>query len=254
MSVKQEQSREAALNAKGVESPLYAERQKVYPQSVQGTFRRLRGIILCATLGVYYLLAFVRWDRGPYAPSQAVLIDMEHRRFYFFFIEIWPQEFYYLTGLLIIASMTLFLMNAVAGRLWCGYLCPQTIWTDLFLLIERLTEGDRRERMQLEGSPWTLRRVRSFLLKHFLWLMVAWWTGGAWVLYFSDAPKLVADLATFNAPTIAYIWIGVLTLTTYFFAGYMREQVCTYMCPWPRIQAALTDEHALNVTYRYDRG
>ncbi|MDP2358329.1 MAG: cytochrome c oxidase accessory protein CcoG [Beijerinckiaceae bacterium] len=254
MSVKQEQSREAALSAKGVESPLYAERQKVYPQSVQGTFRRLRWAILCATLGVYYLLPFVRWDRGPHAPSQAVLIDMEHRRFYFFFIEIWPQEFYYLTGLLIIASMTLFLMNAVAGRVWCGYLCPQTIWTDLFLLIERLTQGDRRERMQLESGPWTLRRARSFLLKHFLWLMVAWWTGGAWVLYFSDAPKLVADLATFNAPAIAYIWIGILTLTTYFFAGYMREQVCTYMCPWPRIQAALTDEHALNVTYRYDRG
>lgn len=254
MSVKQEQSREAALQATGVQSPLYAERQKVYPQSVKGAFRRLRWAILCVTLGIYYLLPFVRWDRGPHAPSQAVLIDMESRRFYFFFIEIWPQEFYYLTGLLIIASMTLFLMNAVAGRVWCGYLCPQTIWTDLFLLIERLTEGDRRQRMQLEGSPWTVRRAQNFLLKHFLWLMVAWWTGGAWVLYFSDAPTLVADLATFRAPAIAYIWIGILTLTTYFFAGYMREQVCTYMCPWPRIQAALTDEHALNVTYRYDRG
>ena len=173
MSVKQEQSREAALQATGVQSALYAERQKVYPQSVQGAFRRLRWAILCATLGVYYFLPFVRWDRGPHAPSQAVLIDMENHRFYFFFIEIWPQEFYYLTGLLIIASMTLFLMNAVAGRVWCGYLCPQTIWTDLFLLIERLTEGDRRKRMQLEGSPWTLRRAHNFVLKYFLWLMVA---------------------------------------------------------------------------------
>lgn len=254
MSVKQEQAREIALIEKGVESPLYATRQKVYPQAVQGTFRRIRWALLLITLGVYYLLPFVRWDRGPNAPSQAVLIDMEHRRFYFFFIEIWPQEFYYLTGLLIIAAMTLFLMNALAGRIWCGYLCPQTIWTDLFLLIERMTEGDRRKRMQLEGSPWTLRRVHNLVLKHFLWVMVAWWTGGAWVLYFNDAPTLVWQLATFQAPAIAYIWIFILTVTTYFFAGYMREQVCTYMCPWPRIQAALTDEHALNVTYRYDRG
>ncbi len=254
MSVKREQMREAALEAQGVDTPLYASRQKIFPQSVEGRFRRIKWALLVVTLGIYYLLPFVRWDRGPNAPGQAVLVDLEHRRFYFFFIEIWPQEVYYLTGLLIIAAMTLFLMNAVAGRVWCGYLCPQTIWTDLFLLIERLTEGDRRQRMQLEGGPWTIRRVHNFVLKHFLWLMVAWWTGGAWVLYFTDAPTLVVELATFKAPAIAYIWIMILTTTTYFFAGFMREQVCTYMCPWPRIQAALTDEHALNVTYRYDRG
>ena len=254
MSVKQEQAREIALIEKGVESPLYASHQKIYPQSVHGTFRRIKWFLLIATLGIYYLLPFVRWDRGPNAPSQAVLVDMEHRRFYFFFIEIWPQEFYYLTGLLIIAAMSLFLMNAVAGRVWCGYLCPQTIWTDLFLAIERMIEGDRRDRMQKDKEPLTLRRAGDIFAKHFLWLMVAWWTGGAWVLYFSDAPTLFVQLATFKAPVVAYIWIGILTLTTYFFAGYMREQVCTYMCPWPRIQAALTDEHALNVTYRYDRG
>ena len=254
MSVKQEQMREAALLAKGVESPLYSERQKIHPQSVQGRYRRIKWALLAVTLGVYYLLPFVRWDRGPNAPSQAVLVDIEHRRFYFFFIEIWPQEVYYLTGLLILAAMTLFLMNAVAGRVWCGYLCPQTIWTDLFFAIERLIEGDRRDRMLKEKQPWTARRVGDKIAKHMLWLMVAWWTGGAWVLYFSDAPTLVYELATFQAPAIAYIWIGILTGTTYFFAGYMREQVCTYMCPWPRIQAALTDEHALNVTYRYDRG
>ncbi len=216
MSVKQEQAREIALIEKGVESRSMRRARRFIPQAVQGKFRRIRWTLLLLTLGVYYLLPFVRWDRGPNAPSQAVLIDMEHRRFYFFFIEIWPQEFYYLTGLLIIAAMTLFLMNAIAGRIWCGYLCPQTIWTDLFLLIERLTEGDRRKRMQLEGSPWTLRRVHNLALKHFLWLMVAWWTGGAWVLYFNDAPTLVWQLATFQAPAIAYIWIGILTITTYF--------------------------------------
>lgn len=254
MSVKQQQMREAALEAQGVETTLYAPRQKVYPQSVDGPFRRLKWALLVVTLGVYYLLPFVRWHRGPYAPSQAVLVDLDNSRFYFFFIEIWPQEVYYITGLLIIAAMTLFLMNALAGRIWCGYLCPQTIWTDLFLMIERLAEGDRRQRMQLAGSPWTLRRLHNVALKHFLWLMVAWWTGGAWVLYFTDAPTLFVQLATFEAPAVAYIWIVILTCTTYVFAGFMREQVCTYMCPWPRIQAALIDEHALNVTYRYDRG
>jgi cytochrome c oxidase accessory protein FixG len=234
--------------------PLYAARRHIYPQRVHGTYRRIKWIILYLTLGIYYLLPFVRWDRGPNAPGQAVLVDFPNHRFYFFFIEIWPQEVYYLTGLLIIAALALFLMNAVAGRVWCGYLCPQTVWTDLFQAIERWTEGDRREHMLRERQPWTLERLGRTGLKHFLWLMVAWWTGGAWVLYFADAPTLVKDLATFQAPFVAYAWIGILTFTTYALAGHMREQVCLYMCPWPRIQAALTDEHALNVTYRYDRG
>ncbi len=236
------------------EGPLYVARRKIYPQRVHGTFRRIKWAVLFATLGVYYLLPFVRWDRGPNAPSQAVLVDFPNRRFYFFFIELWPQEIYYFTGLLIIAALGLFLMNAVAGRIWCGYLCPQTVWTDLFQAIERWVEGDRRLHLLRDQQPWTAERVARAALKHFLWLMVAWWTGGAWVLYFADAPTLVKDLATFEAPFIAYMWIGILTVTTYSFAGLMREQVCLYMCPWPRIQAALTDEYALNVTYRYDRG
>jgi cytochrome c oxidase accessory protein FixG len=246
---------EAAVGSGGDDDqPLYAPRRKVYPQSVRGTYRRIKWIVLLVTLGIYYGLPFVRWDRGPHAPSQAVLVDFPNRRFYFFFIELWPQEVYYFTGLLILAALALFLMNAVAGRVWCGYLCPQTVWTDLFQAIERLTEGDRREHILRERGPWTAERVARAGAKHFLWLMVAWWTGGAWVLYFADAPTLVRDLATFEAPLIAYGWIGILTVTTYFLAGHMREQVCLYMCPWPRIQAALTDEHALNVTYRYDRG
>jgi cytochrome c oxidase accessory protein FixG len=234
--------------------PLYAPRRKIYPQSVHGLFRKIKWALLVVTLGIYYLLPFVRWDRGPNAPSQAVLIDFPNRRFYFFFIEIWPQEIYYLTGLLILAALILFLMNAVAGRIWCGYLCPQTVWTDLFLAIERFAEGDRREHMQRDGRKWTVGTWTRKGVKHFLWLMVAWWTGGAWVLYFADAPTLVKDLATGQAPFVAYAWIGILTVTTYALAGHMREQVCLYMCPWPRIQAALTDEYALNVTYRYERG
>jgi len=183
-----------------------------------------------------------------------VLVDLPHRRAYFFFIEIWPQEVYYLTGLLILAALVLFLMNAMAGRIWCGYLCPQTVWTDLFMAVERLIEGDRRERMHRDAQPVDLEIFSLKLLKHSIWLLIAWWTGGVWVLYFADAPTLVYELATFRGEPIAYISILVLTFTTYTFAGLMREQVCLYMCPWPRIQAALTDEHALNVTYRYDRG
>lgn len=236
------------------EPPLYAPRKQIYPQSVNGFYRKIKWAVLSIALGVYYLLPFVRWDRGPAAPSQAVLVDFPGRRFYFFFIEIWPQEVYYLTGLLVIAAMSLFLLNAVAGRVWCGYLCPQTVWTDLFMAVERFFEGDRRERMQRDAAPWTWEGVGLKAGKHITWLLIAWWTGGAWVLYFADAPTLVKALATGEAPFIAYAWIGILTFTTYSLAGHMREQVCLYMCPWPRIQAALTDEYALNVSYRYDRG
>jgi cytochrome c oxidase accessory protein FixG len=236
--------------------PLYVARKKVYPQSTSGTFRGIKWSLMAFCLGVYYLLPFVRWNRSLGAPSQAVLVDLPNSRFYFFFIELWPQEVYYFTGLLILAAITLFLMNSVGGRIWCGYLCPQTVWTDLFYAVERFVEGDRRERMRKDaaGGSLTLRRAGETALKHAAWLMIAWWTGGAWVLYFNDAPTLVRQLLTFQAPMLAYIWIGILTATTYLLAGFMREQVCVYMCPWPRIQAALTDEWALNVTYRYDRG
>jgi cytochrome c oxidase accessory protein FixG len=234
--------------------PFFASSSKVYPQQVSGRYRRIKWAVLVVTLGIYYFLPFVRWDRGPNLPNQAVLLDFERTRFYFFFIEIWPQEFYYLTGLLILAAVALFLMNAVAGRIWCGYTCPQTVWSDLFLQVERLIEGDRRDRIKRDAAPWGARTWGLKTAKHAVWLTIAWWTGGAWVLYFSDAPTLVRQLAMGTAPIAAYLWIAILTLTTYVLAGHLREQVCLYMCPWPRIQAALTDEHALNVSYRYDRG
>jgi len=228
------------------DGPLYVAQKKVYPQSVSGTFRRIKWGLMAFCLGVYYLLPFVRWNRGLGAPDQAVLVDLPNSRFYFFFIELWPQEVYYFTGLLIVAAITLFLMNSVGGRIWCGYLCPQTVWTDLFYAVERLAEGDRRERMKKDAARGTmkLQRFAEITLKHSIWLLIAWWTGGAWVLYFNDAPTLVKQLVTFQAPMLAYIWIAILTATTYVLAGFMREQVCVYMCPWPRIQAALTDEWA----------
>jgi cytochrome c oxidase accessory protein FixG len=236
------------------DAPLYESSPKVYPALVNGRYRRIKWALLALCLSVYYVLPFVRWSRGPGLPDQAVLVDLERRRLYFFFIELWPQEVYFLTGLLILAALTLFLMNAVAGRIWCGYLCPQTVWTDLFLAVERVFEGDRRDRMRLDERAWDVDKVWRKGAKHVVWLMIAWWTGGAWVLYFNDAPTLVRELATFEAPFSAYLWIGILTFTTYALAGHLREQVCLYMCPWPRIQAALTDRDALNVAYRHDRG
>lgn len=237
-----------------VDGSLYAARKKIQPQAVRGTFRTIKWALLAVTLGIYYLVPFLRWHRGAGEPSQAVLLDLDRGRFYFFSIELWPQDVTYVMGLLILAAFALFLMNAIAGRVWCGYLCPQTVWTDLFLAVERLIEGDRRERLKLDAAPWSVEKVALRSMKHAIWLLIAWWTGGAWVLYFADAPTLVGELATFRAPPVAYVAILILTATTYTLAGHMREQVCTYMCPWPRIQGALTDEHSLNILYRGDRG
>jgi cytochrome c oxidase accessory protein FixG len=233
---------------------LFEARQKIFPKRAEGAFRRLKWIIMAITLGIYYITPWLRWDRGPHAPDQAVLIDMAHRRFYAFAIEIWPQEFYFVAGLLVMAGVGLFLVTSVVGRAWCGYACPQTVWTDLFLVVERFIEGDRNARIKLDAAPWTLRKLALRLSKHAIWIVIAIATGGAWIFYFADAPTLLANFATLQAPFIAYATVAVLTATTYVFGGIMREQVCIYMCPWPRIQAAMLDEHSLVVTYNDWRG
>ena len=236
------------------ERPLYKAREAIHPKLVHGRFRALKWFALIVLLGVYYLVPWIRWDRGIGVPDQAVLVDFTNRRFYFFFIEIWPQEVYYITGLLILAALGLFLVTALFGRVWCGYACPQTVWTDLYIAVERLVEGDRNARIRLAKQPWSVSKAVKKVSKHGLWILIAMATGGAWVFYFHDAPSLLPMIFTGEAPGSAYLFIGLLTFTTYGLAGTMREQVCTYMCPWPRIQAALVDEHALNVTYREDRG
>ncbi len=233
---------------------LYKKRTKVFPKRVKGPFRRLKWFLLFLFLGIYYFIPFLRWDRGPGEPNQAVLVDFANARFYFFGIEIWPQEVYYITGLLILAALGLFLASALFGRLWCGFACPQTIWTDLYIAVERFFEGDRNARIKLEKSPWNTKKILKKTGKHITWLIIAMLTGGAWILYFHDAFDVIHHFFTGQAPMTAYVFVGILTFTTYMLAGFMREQVCTYMCPWPRIQAAMTDEDALNVTYRYDRG
>ncbi len=234
--------------------PLYESRVKVYPKLVHGTFRKLKWLVMALTLTIYYVTPWLRWERGPGLPDQAVLLDFPARRFYFFFLEIWPQEFYYVTGLLILAALGLFLVTSVAGRVWCGYTCPQTVWTDLFIYVERFFEGERAARIRLDKSSWSLAKVARKTGKHLTWIVIALATGGAWVFYFADAPTLATDLATLEAPAIAYLFIGLFALTTYTLGGIAREQVCIYMCPWPRIQGAMFDEESLLVSYKDDRG
>ncbi len=233
---------------------LYAAREPIFPRRVYGRFRTLKWWILAITLGIYYITPWIRWDRGPNLPDQAVLIDLAHRRFYFFFVEIWPHEFYFVAGLLIMAGLGLFLFTAAMGRVWCGYTCPQTVWTDLFILVERWIEGDRNARVRLWNQPWNAEKVRKRAIKWTVWLLIAVATGGAWVFYFADAPTLLRDLFTLQAPFVAYASVAILTATTFVFGGFMREQVCIYMCPWPRIQAAMMDEETITVAYRDWRG
>ena len=242
-----------AVNSKEARQ-LYKKREQIYPKLAHGFFRNVKWAAMVVLLAIYYITPWLRWDRGVGRPDQAVLIDFEGRRFYFFFIELWPQEVYYIVGLLVLAAFGIFLSSALFGRVWCGYACPQTVWTDLYIYVERWIEGDRNERMRLAKAPFSLSKARKKIAKHSLWLLIALATGGAWVFYFADAPTLWNDLFSGQAAATAYVSVALLTFTTYTLAGTMREQVCTYMCPWPRIQAAMTDQHALSVTYRYDRG
>ncbi len=234
--------------------PLYAGRIHVHPQSVRGTIRRIKWAALTLLLALYYVGPWLRWDRGPGAPDQALLVDLPNRRAYFFWIEIWPQEIYYLTGLLILGAFSLFLATAIGGRVWCGYTCPQTVWTDLFMWVERQIEGDRNARIRLDKAPWTADKLRKRLAKHAVWLLIAFLTGGVWIMYFQDAPTLAREFFTGESGVAVYFFVGLFTATTYLLAGMAREQVCTYMCPWPRFQSALLDEHSLVVTYRKWRG
>jgi cytochrome c oxidase accessory protein FixG len=238
----------------GPKQALYAKRKGVYPKAVDGFFRRFKWAIMAATLTIYYVTPWIRWDRGKYAPDQAVLVDLAHRRFYMFQIEIWPHEFYYVAGLLVMAGIGLFLVTSAVGRAWCGYACPQTVWTDLFQHVERFIDGDRNAQVKLAAAPWGLGKITKRLTKWGVWLFIAFWTGGAWIMYFADAPTLTVDFWTGQAAYVAYATVGILTAITFIFGGFMREQVCIYMCPWPRIQTAMLDEKSLVVTYKDWRG
>ena len=233
---------------------LYEARKSVHNKRIDGPFRRFKWLVMLVTLTIYYVTPWLRWDRGPYAPDQAVLIDLTHRRFYMFDIEIWPHEFYFVAGMLIMAGIGLFLVTSAVGRAWCGYACPQTVWTDLFQHIDRFIDGDRNARMRLDKAPWTASKIARRGFKWTIYLAVSMATGGAWILYFADAPTLTREFFTGEAAFVAYATVGILTFTTFWLGGFMREQVCIYMCPWPRIQAAMLDEKSLIVTYKDWRG
>ncbi|MEL6736481.1 MAG: 4Fe-4S binding protein, partial [Pseudomonadota bacterium] len=179
-----------AVNSQ-VNGPLYVAREKIFPKRVTGFFRSLKWFIMAVTLGIYYVTPWLRWDRGFHAPDQAVLVDLENRRFYFFFIEIWPHEFFFVAGMLVMAGVGLFLITSTVGRAWCGYTCPQTVWVDLFLTVERVIEGDRNARIKLDKGPWGLAKLTKRGIKHACWLAIAVATGGAWIFYFAVAPTLL---------------------------------------------------------------
>jgi cytochrome c oxidase accessory protein FixG len=246
---------DAESQPSGLETIKFFEKQKrIYPKRVWGRFRKLKWVAMIATLGIYYLAPWLRWDRGPNAPDQAILIDIPHSRAYFFFIEIWPQEVYYITGILILAAIALFFVTSLFGRVWCGYTCPQTVWTDLFVWVERIFQGDRNTRMRLDKSSYSFNKLWRKLATHITWILISLCTAGAWVFYFNDAPTLVEHIITFDIPWSVGGWIIALTGSTYLMAGYAREQVCTYMCPYSRFQSAMFDKDSLIISYDEARG
>lgn len=233
---------------------LFKKQERIYPKRVSGTYRNLKWIAMVACLAIYYLAPFIRWDRGPNAPDQAIMIDLAKGRAYWFWFEIWPQEIYILTGVLIFSAIALFFATSLFGRVWCGYLCFQTVWTDLFVWVERIVQGDRNKRKKLREGPWTFEKVYKLAITHFFWLVIAWCTAGSFVLYFNDAPTLVRSFFEFDVNPKILMVIAGLTFSTYLMAGFAREQVCTFMCPYARFQSAMFDKDTLIIGYDEERG
>ena len=237
------------MPADGEGQGLYVSEKKVYPRSVAGTFARWRWAFVWLTQIVFYGLPWLQWGE-----RQAVLFDLAARRFYIFGYVLYPQDFIYLTGLLVISALSLFLFTAVAGRLWCGFSCPQTVYTEMFLWIERQVEGDRNQRIKLDQGPLTAAKVGKKSLKHFLWISLALWTGFSFVGYFTPIQTLWAESFTLSFGPWEWFWVLFYGFATYGNAGFMREQVCKYMCPYARFQSAMFDRDTLVVSYDTGRG
>ncbi len=237
------------------DSVTFFEAQKtIHPRSVSGRYRRIKWLITSGLLALYVILPWLRWERGAGVPDQAVLIDMGARRAYFFFIEIWPQEVYYLTGVLILAAVSLFFVTSLLGRVWCGYTCFQTIWTDLFVAVELLFQGDRNARIKLDAQPLSFNKIWRKGATHAVWLLIALLTGGVFVFYFNDAPTLAHQILTLSVSPDIYLWSLGLTFSTYIMAGFAREQICAYMCPYARFQSGMFDRDTLIISYDAERG
>jgi cytochrome c oxidase accessory protein FixG len=228
---------------------LYAARQKIYPREIEGRFQRMRTIAAWVLLGIYYLLPWIPWGE-----RQAVLFDLPARKFHVFALTLWPQDFYFLTWLLVIAALSLFFFTALAGRLFCGYACPQTVWTETFLWMERLVEGSRSQQMKLAKAPWNGEKILRKGAKQLLWIAFALWTGFTFVGYFTPIRELAGSVMHFATGPWETFWVLFYGGATYVNAGFMREQVCKYMCPYARFQSAMFDRDTLVITYDERRG
>ena len=228
---------------------LYAAHSKIYPRSVHGIFAKWRWGFVFLTQIIFYGLPWLEWGQ-----RQAVLFDLGVRRFYIFGIVLYPQDFIYLTGLLVISAFSLFLFTAIAGRLWCGYACPQTVYSEIFLWIERKVEGDRTARMRLDSQDFSLEKLVKKWYKHFLWIGLSIWTGFTFVGYFTPIRELGMEFFLGNMSSWEVFWVFFYGFATYGNAGFMREQVCKYMCPYARFQSAMFDKDTLIVTYDAERG
>jgi len=227
----------------------YVSEAKIYPRGVRGPLQRLRHAAAFSLLGIYYLLPWLRWDG-----RQAVLLDLPARKFHIFALTFWPQDFLFLALLLIMAALTLFFVTALAGRLWCGYACPQTVWTEVFLVMERWTEGSRLERMRLDAAAWSLEKLRRKGAKHLLWFVFALWTGFTFVGFFTPITDLASRAWPFAWGGWETFWVLFYALATWGNAGFLREQVCKYMCPYARFQSAMFDRNTLIIAYDPMRG
>jgi polyferredoxin len=228
---------------------MYVAERKVYPREIDGLFQKLRHAAVYVLLGLYYVMPWLQIEG-----RQAVLFDLPERKFYILWLTFWPQDFFFLALLLIMAALSLFFFTAVAGRLWCGYACPQTVWTEVFMWMERWTEGNRTQRMKLDASPWNGEKVRKKATKYLLWVTFALWTGLTFVGFFSPIRELCIDLLAGTASGWAVFWLLFYGLATYGFAGVLREQVCKYMCPYARFQSAMFDRNTLIISYDAKRG
>ena len=237
------------LEGTGEDSGMYAAREKVYPREIKGRFQTLRKLAVFVLLGLYYLLPWFDWGA-----RQAVLFDLPARKFYIFGLVFWPQDFFYLALLLIIAALTLFFFTALAGRLWCGYACPQTVWTEVFIWMEELAEGNRNQRMKLDKAPWTAEKIRRKAFKHTMWVVFALWTGFTFVGYFTPIDELATKVINLDTGPWETFWILFYSLATWGNAGFLREQVCIYMCPYARFQSAMFDKDTLIIAYDAERG
>ncbi len=229
---------------------LYAKREEIYPREVHGKFARWRVAMVTLTLGLYYILPWINWGEG----RQALLFDLPNRKFNILMLTLWPQDLIYLSALLVIAALALFLFTTVGGRLWCGYTCPQTVWTEVFLWIERKVEGSRPKQIKLANSSWNTEKILKKGGKHVIWLVFSLWTGFTFVGYFSPIRGLGVNFISWNLGPWETFWIFFYAFATYGNAGWLREQVCIYMCPYARFQGVMFDDNTLIISYDENRG